>query len=277
VLIPIRDENPTTRRPYVTLAIIAANILIFVLWQRPWSSQEEQELFAFCHAAIPYEVVHRTNLAQGGLPARVAIDRAELGVSGRDLQLLLQGRATDPAAPGFHGCPDKSWWAAVFVAMFLHAGWLHIAGNMLFLWVFGDNVEDRIGHVPFLLFYLFCGVVAAAGQIAVGPQSVIPTLGASGAIAGVLGAYLVMFPARRVYSLVPILFIFTLLPIPAFVVLGFWFVLQLVSGVTQVTHHVNGGVAFFAHVAGFAAGLVLALLFFPKERAGRRRDGGLFP
>jgi membrane associated rhomboid family serine protease len=222
-------------------------------------------------------VVHRTNLAQGGLPARGAIDRADIGVSGHDLQPLLQGRATDPAAPDFHGCPDKSWWAAVFVAMFLHGGWLHIAGNMLFLWVFGDNVEDRIGHAPFLLFYLFCGVVAAAGQIAVGPQSVIPTLGASGAIAGVLGAYLVMFPTRRVDSLVPILFIFTLLPIPAVVVLGFWFVLQLVSGLTQVAQHVNGGVAFFAHVAGFAAGVVLALLFFPKERARRRWGDGSSP
>ncbi|HXJ67070.1 MAG TPA: rhomboid family intramembrane serine protease, partial [Actinomycetota bacterium] len=218
-----------------------------------------------------------TNLAEGGLPARRAIDEANLGISGRDLQLLLQGRATDPAAPEFHGCPGKSVWASVFVAMFLHGGWLHLGGNMLFLWVFGNNVEDKIGHVRYLLFYLFCGLVASAGQIAVDPGSVIPTLGASGAIAGVLGAYLVMFPGRRVYSLVPILFIFTLMPLPAIVVLGFWFVLQFFSGVTGLAQHVNGGVAYFAHVGGFLAGLVLALLFFPKERNRPARDEGLFP
>jgi membrane associated rhomboid family serine protease len=277
VLIPIRDDNPTTHRAYVTLGIIVVNVLVFVLWQRPWSSQEEQELFSFCHAMIPYEVVHRTNLASGGLPARHAIDAAEIGISGRDLQLLLQGRAVDPAAPDFHGCPGKSWWQSVFVAMFLHGGWLHIAGNMLFLWVFGNNVEDKIGHAPYLVFYLFCGVVAAAGQILVDPGSVIPNLGASGAIAGVLGAYLVMFPGRRVYSLVPILFIFTLMPLPAIVVLGFWFLLQFFSGVTGLAQHVNGGVAYFAHVGGFLAGLLLALLFFPKERRTRSRGDGLFP
>jgi len=278
VLIPIRDDNPTTRRAYVTLGIILANVLVFVLWQKPWTNAEEQTLFAYCHAEIPWEVVHRTNLASGGLEARRAIDEAELDISGRNLQRLLQGQAVDPLAPDFHGCPGKSWLASVFVAMFLHGGWLHIAGNMLFLWVFGNNVEDKIGRVPYLLFYLFCGVVASAGQILVGPESVIPSLGASGAIAGVLGAYLVMFPGRRVYSLVPIFFIFTLLPLPAIVVLGFWFVLQFFSGVTGLAQHVNGGVAYFAHVGGFLAGLVLALLFFPKERRSRRRpDEGMFP
>src|SRR5256714_11691659 len=127
---------------------------------------------------------------------------------------------------------------------------------MLFLGVFGNNVEDKIGRIPYLLFRLFCGVVASAAQILVGPDSVIPNLGASGAIAGVLGAYLVMFPRRRVYSLVPIVFIFTLLPLPAIVVLGFWFVLQFFSGVTTVAGHVNGGVAYFAHIGGFVAGLI---------------------
>jgi membrane associated rhomboid family serine protease len=277
VLIPIRDDNPTSRRAWVTLAIIAANFAIFVLWQRPWSSQENQELFAFCQAEIPWEVTHQTNLASGGRAAVRAIDRAEIGVSGTNLQRLLQGRVVDAAAPDFHGCRDKSWWQSVFVAMFLHGGWLHIGGNMLFLWVFGNNVEDKIGRIPYLLFYLFCGVVASAAQILVGSDSVVPNLGASGAIAGVLGAYLVMFPRRRVYSLVPIVFIFTLLPLPAIIVLGFWFVLQFFSGVTTVASHVNGGVAYFAHIGGFAVGLILALLFFPKERRDRSRDQGLFP
>jgi membrane associated rhomboid family serine protease len=277
MLIPIRDDNPTSRRAYVTLAIIAVNVLVFLLWQRPWSSQEDQELFAFCHAEIPYEVTHQTSLAEGGPEAAREISR-DLGISprdGRNLQLLLQGRLRDRAAPDFHGCPDKSWWQSVFVAMFLHGGWLHIGGNMLFLWVFGNNVEDKIGRIPYLLFYLFCGVVASAAQILVGPNSAIPNLGASGAIAGVLGAYLVMFPRRRVYSLVPIVFIFTLLPLPAIVVLGFWFVLQFFSVVTTVANHVNGGVAYFAHIGGFAVGLILALLFFPKERLRDRRDEGL--
>jgi membrane associated rhomboid family serine protease len=277
VLIPIRDDNPTSRRAYVTLGIIFVNVLVFVLWQRPWSNQEEQQLFAFCHAMIPYEVTHQTNLAQGGPEAAAAIDRAELGISGRDLQGLLQGELRDPAAPDFHGCPDKSWWIAVFVAMFLHGGWLHLGGNMLFLWVFGNNVEDKIGRIPYLLFYLFCGIVATAGQVLVGPDSVIPNLGASGAIAGVLGAYLVMFPRRRVYSIVPIIFVFTLLPLPAVVVLGFWFVLQFFSGITNLGAHINGGIAYFAHIGGFAAGVVLALLFFPKERLSSGREEGLFP
>ena len=265
MLIPIRDDNPTSRRAWVTLAIIAVNVLVFLFWQRPWSSATEQTLFAFCHAEIPWEVTHQTNLASGGQAAAREIEQ-QLQLPGRQFQEALQGRAGVRGAPGFRGCPDKSWWQSVFVAMFLHGGWLHIGGNMLFLWVFGNNVEDKIGRVKYLVFYLFCGVVAAAAQLLTGPQSVVPNLGASGAIAGVLGAYLVMFPRRRVYSLVPIIFIFTLLPLPAIVVLGFWFVLQFFSGVTTVANHANGGVAYFAHVGGFVAGLVLALLFFPKER-----------
>jgi membrane associated rhomboid family serine protease len=280
VLIPIRDDNPTARRAYVTLAIIALNVALFVLWQRPWSPPIEQQLFDFCHAEIPWEVTHGTNLANGGAEARVAIEE-QLDVSGRAFQLLLQGKTelvdVPPELEGFGGCPDKNVWASVFVAMFLHGGWLHLGGNMLFLWVFGNNVEDTIGRVRYLLFYLFCGVAAAAGQWLVDPSSVIPNLGASGAIAGVLGAYLVMFPRRRVYSLVPILFIFTLMPLPAIVVLGFWFILQFFSGITTVASDVNGGVAYFAHVGGFVAGLLLALLFFPKERVRRDPDQGLFP
>jgi membrane associated rhomboid family serine protease len=153
--------------------------------------------------------------------------------------------------------------------MFLHGGLLHLLGNMLFLFVFGNNVEDRLGRVRYLLFYLACGYAAAYGFALSQPNSTDTLVGASGAIAGVLGAYLVMFPRRRVLSIVPIIFIWSLISLPAIVVLGFWFVLQFFSGATALAAHVNGGVAYFAHVGGFLTGVVAALLLFPKERRPR--------
>ena len=159
---------------------------------------------------------------------------------------------------------------SIFTAMFLHAGWLHIGGNMLFLWVFGNNVEDRLGRIRYLLFYLVSGVIATLAQVATGPNSALPTLGASGAIAGVLGAYLVMFPRRKVLTLV-FFFIITWVYLPAVAVLGAWFLLQAFSGVASLSKHVHtGGVAFFAHIGGFAFGALMALLFFPKEGFSRR-------
>src|SRR6266536_2799650 len=271
-MIPLRDDNPTRRLPVITLGIIVLNVLAFVLWEPTFASgpgaEQRQQTFFFCDAEIPWEISHQTSLGQGGETARQEI-ATQFGES--------EGQAASDQRYLAAHCGYKVWWQSVFTAMFLHGGWLHIGGNMLFLWVFGNNVEDKIGRIPYLLFYLFCGVVASAAQILVDPSSPIPNLGASGAIAGVLGAYLVMFPRRRVYSLVPIVFIFTLLPLPAIVVLGFWFVLQFFSGVTTVANHLNGGVAYFAHIGGFAAGLILALLFFPKERIRGSRNEGLFP
>ena len=189
-------------------------------------------------------------------------------MNGRALQLVLQGRAerVRGVPPDSESCPHKSWWRSIFVAMFLHGGWLHIAGNMLYLWIFGNNVEDKLGPFFFLLFYLFGGVAAAVAQTATSPGSVIPSLGASGAIAAVLGAYLVMFPRRRVLVLLFFFFFITMIEVPALVVLGFWFLLQAFSGATSLTAHISGGVAYWAHIGGFVAGAVLALLFFPKER-----------
>src|SRR5690242_18807534 len=263
MLIPIRDDNPTSRRAWVTLAIIAVNVLVFLLWQRPWSSATEQTLFAFCHAEIPWEVTHQTNLAHGG-PAAAREIEEQLQLPGRQFQEALQGRVRVQGAPGFHGCPDKSWWQSVFVAMFLHGGWLHIGGNMLFLWIFGNNVEDRLGPILYFLFYIAAGIVATLAQLATGPNSVIPNLGASGAIAGVLGAYIVMFPRRRVLTIIFFFFI-TFVYLPAWVVLLAWFVLQLFSGVGGLSQHLTSGVAYFAHIGGFVFGAVLGLLFFPKE------------
>jgi membrane associated rhomboid family serine protease len=159
----------------------------------------------------------------------------------------------------------------VFTSMFLHANWLHIAGNMLFLWVFGDNVEDILGHGKYLLFYLLCGSAAAFAQVLSDPFSRIPIMGASGAIAGVMGAYLVKFPRSRVQMLFFALFIFRF-DLPAWVMLAYWFALQVFGGFGRITESAQGGTAFFAHVGGFVAGIALVYLMRARERFSRRKD-----
>jgi membrane associated rhomboid family serine protease len=264
-MIPLRDDNPTTHFAWVTLAIIALNVVVFLAWEPILGrhTPEGQELFFFCHAVIPYEVIHHTSLGEGGAPAAQAIAAGfheSLRAADKDQSALRQS------------CGHKSWLASVFEAMFLHAGWVHIGGNMLFLWVFGNNVEDKLRPARYLLFYLASGIVATAVQVGLihsGTNDVLPNLGASGAIAGVLGAYLLMFPRRRVLTLV-IFFLITVVSIPAFIVLGAWFILQFFNGVLAISNQVNagGGVAEWAHVGGFAFGMLMAWLFFPKERFG---------
>jgi membrane associated rhomboid family serine protease len=156
---------------------------------------------------------------------------------------------------------------AVFTSMFLHGGWMHVLGNMLYLWIFGDNVEDRMGHGRFLAFYLLCGVAAAMLQVAFSPGSSVPMVGASGAIAGVLGAYLVMFPHSRILTLVPIFVFVQIIEVPALYFLGFWFLLQLFGGVGSLGRTADvGGVAFWAHAGGFLAGVVAVWFFRRPER-----------
>jgi membrane associated rhomboid family serine protease len=163
--------------------------------------------------------------------------------------------------------PADFAWDHVVTSMFLHGGWAHLGGNMLYLWIFGDNVEDRLGHVRYLLFYLLCGTAAALAQTYVRPDSSIPMIGASGAISGVLGAYIVLFPHSRVLTIVPIIFIIQLLEVPAIVLLGLWFLMQLLSGVGSLGARADiGGVAFWAHVAGFVAGLAMVNIFKQPER-----------
>jgi membrane associated rhomboid family serine protease len=159
----------------------------------------------------------------------------------------------------------------LFTSMFLHGGWLHLAGNMLFLWVFGRNVEDLIGGGSFLSFYLACGLVAAVMQVVTNPYSRIPTIGASGAIAGVMGAYLIKFPRARIVTLVPIFVFFTTFEIPAWMMLAWWFIIQLLSGFGSLasTDYTGGGIAWFAHVGGFVAGMVLIRLFPVKQQKWR--------
>jgi len=170
--------------------------------------------------------------------------------------------------------PDRFQAASLVTSMFLHGGWLHLIGNMWFLWIFGDNVEDILGHGKFLLFYLLCGVAAALVHVLFNPGSRLPTIGASGAIAGVMGAYMVKFPRSRVLTLVPIFFFLTTMEIPASVILVYWFVVQFFSGVGSIgySHLSQGGVAWFAHVGGFVGGMLLIFAMRPRERYSRRRE-----
>lgn len=170
--------------------------------------------------------------------------------------------------------PERLDPLTLLTSMFLHGGWLHIIGNMWFLWIFGDNVEDILGGGKYLLFYLLCGVAAALAQVAVNPDSRAPTIGASGAIAGVMGAYLVKFPHSRVLTLVPIFFFFTTFELPAAFVLAYWFLIQFFSGVGSVaySHLTDQGVAWFAHVGGFLTGILLIYLFPTRRPYERRRD-----
>jgi membrane associated rhomboid family serine protease len=156
----------------------------------------------------------------------------------------------------------------LITSMFLHGGWMHVIGNMWYLWIFGDNVEDRVGHGRFIIFYLLCGMAAALGQMAIDPTSTLPTIGASGAIAGIMGAYFVLYPQSRVLTLVTIIFFWELVELPAIVLLGFWFLMQLFSaGAIAVTASTNGGgVAFMAHVVGFVCGLVGVFVFKKRQQ-----------
>lgn len=217
--IPLYDDNPTIRTPFFTWLFIAACVAVF-FWQTSLPPRAEQ--------AIVYSL--------GVIPA------------------VLFGQAELP--PQLYIVPG---WASVFTSMFLHGGWMHLIGNMLYLWIFGNNVEDAMGHLRFVIFYLVCGSAAALTQSMMSPGSTVPMIGASGAIAGVLGAYLMLHPRANVRVLLVIFFYIRLLNVPAVIVLGLWFALQLFSGWT--TSADEGGVAFWAHIGGFVAGVVLIPFF----------------
>jgi len=170
--------------------------------------------------------------------------------------------------------PDHFQFSRVLTSMFLHGGWMHVLGNMWFLWIFGDNIEDILGHGKFLLFYLACGVAAGLAQAAISLGSNVPMVGASGAIAGVMGAYMVKFPQSRILSLIFIVVFFTTVELPAWIYLIYWFGLQFLSGVGSLgtSQASQGGVAFFAHIGGFVAGIVLVHLLGTRQRYTRRRD-----
>ena len=240
MVIPIRDRLPTHRRPWVNRLLLLANIVIFVFFE-PWAADSActQEAFFLQHAAIPAE------LTQGE-----PLDAEEVAASTRPRCAL------EPL-------PDKPVYFSILSAMFLHAGWAHLLGNMLFLWIFGDNIEDRLGHLRYLGFYLVCGGLATAAFVVGSPSSLGTLVGASGAIAGVLGAYMLLFPRSRV-TVVILPFWFLPFALPAVLVLGFWFVLQLFEA--RVDTMAGGGVAYLAHVAGFVAGVVLILVSGARHR-----------
>ena len=179
---------------------------------------------------------------------------------------LSLGSAVDDFTLYFGLVPAAFSWVAVFTSMFLHGGLFHVAGNMLYLWIFGDNVEDRMGHGRFLVFYLLCGIAAALAQTITSPDSLVPMVGASGAIAGVMGAYFVLYPKSRIVTLVPLFFFFQIIEVPAIFFLGIWFVMQFLSGVGSIVSAAQGGVAFWAHVAGFVAGISGVIVFRRPER-----------
>jgi len=226
-MIPLRDDVPTRIAPTVTIALVVLNVAVFV-----------------------YELSLgvRTGRAHGGLDEFIA----SYAVVPRDL---------------FVPSPHLRTWLTLLSSMFLHGGLLHIAGNMLYLWIFGNNVEDLLGHGRYLFFYLFCGLVAAATHVASAPDSSLPMLGASGAVSGVLGAYAVSYPTARIRTLIPLGFIWTTVYLPAAVLLAFWFAMQIFSGALQ--GNAGGGVAWWAHVGGFVAGAVLVKPFqlHPPVRA----------
>ncbi|HEV2685649.1 MAG TPA: rhomboid family intramembrane serine protease [Actinomycetota bacterium] len=257
-MLPIKDYNPTSTRSIVVPIIIAINVIVFFFWQ-PFSigatsqdQQREQQLkqiiFFSCHASIPYELSHGHNLASSP-PAVESPD-------------IRQDAIVERAE-----CPHKNVWLSILYTMFLHGGLLHIGGNMLFLWIFGNNIEDKLGKVKFIIFYLLCGLIATYAQTLVSPSSGVPQIGASGAIAGVLGAYIVLFPRARVRTLFFFFLIF-FLDVPAVVLLGLWFALQVLQGVGPAA--TTGGVAYMAHVGGFIAGMVLLFVFRPRDTAPPR-------
>jgi membrane associated rhomboid family serine protease len=227
MVMPLRDDDTDRRTvPVVTYALIAVNILVWLI------ELGLGDRFINGYSTVPFEITHDTDL--------VGMQTVQAGGQSIPIQLY----------PG-----PSPIYLTLLTSMFMHASWLHIAGNMLYLWIFGDNIEDRIGHAKFLLFYLICGLAASAADIFFKTDSIIPSLGASGAIAGVLGAYLVLFPTRQVRVMVAR----QIVNMPAFMVLGLWILLQVFSQISVVGDQA-GGVAYMAHIGGFVAGIALIFL-----------------
>ena len=225
MFIPLKDENPTSRFPYITVFFIALNILIFVY---QFFSPQGLQYYVFKMGAIPYEITHFTTVSFVSSESQEPVSR------------LL---------------PPLT----LIASMFLHGGFFHLLGNMLYLWIFGNNIEDFLGPFRFILFYLLSGLGASLTHIVFHPNSQVPMIGASGAIAGVLGAYLILYPRARVLTFVFLFFFIRILPIPAFFILGIWFIAQVLNV------GLGGGVAWFAHIGGFLIGIALIKIYTRKR------------
>jgi len=219
-LIPYKDNNPTHIRPYVTIGIISANILIFI-WQVFSEGGLKESIFAY--GAVPHNI--------------------------------LTFKTQQTVNP----------FLTVFSSMFMHAGLLHLGFNMLYLWIFGNNIEDKLGHVRFSFFYIFCGIISAYAYAITEPNSYIPMVGASGAVSGILGAYILLFPRAMVHTVLILGFFITIVKIPALIVIGFWAIIQIVSGLMSTGIEDKGGVAWFAHIGGFLIGLLTIKLWLPRR------------
>lgn len=238
-MIPYRDDNPSILTPVVTILLIATNLAVWVLVQGMGAS---------------------SSLAQSV---------CELGLVPADLLGRMAAGVSFPIGEGIACVVEPGTpWRTVVTSMFLHGGWLHLLGNLWFLWVFGNNVEDAMGHRRFVAFYLLCGVAAALAQVGADPDSTIPMVGASGAISGVMGAYAVLYPRVRIHTLVVLIILFFRVSVPAWVMLGYWFLLQLASANVDPM----SGVAFWAHAGGFLAGALLIFPFRDPVLLARRRE-----
>ncbi len=259
-MFPLKDNLPNGRFPLITITLIVANVIAYFLWQKggitlgdPSSNHYLLNLIRF--GAIPREIAHP------GTHCAYAIVSEGVGQRSVDANDIVCSGARYPLS-------QPATWITPFSSMFMHGGLLHLGGNMLFLWIFGANVENALGRIRFPIFYVVGGLAAVALQVAVDPSSTSPTIGASGAIAAVLAGYLVLFPRARVLTAIFLIFFFTLLEIPAIAFLGIWIAEQIVFGLAGLTSPSSGGVAYFAHIGGFAFGL-LAIRLFAWRRGGR--------
>jgi membrane associated rhomboid family serine protease len=258
-LIPLKDNIPTQRFPVITVAIIVICAIVYFGFQHGGLSlPSNQQPKTVKYALIPYEVTHPGKKCGEITPSSRPV--APVGA------IVCEKRAGQLNAVGTSPNDNQpAWYLTILFAMFMHGSLLHIGGNMLFLWIFGNNIEDSMGRFKFTLFYLLGGIVAALAQTAIGPNSTTPTLGASGAIAAVLGGYALLYPRARVLTVIFIIFFFTVVELPALFVLGGWFLLQLLDAGTVSASSGGGGVAYFAHIGGFLFGLATIKLFATRR------------
>jgi rhomboid family protein len=272
-LIPLKDNIPTDHFPVITAVIIAINVAVFLFLQGPSLSGDQVETKPVVeYGAIPYRVTHP------GKECALQPLRDQFGNTAE--RLVCEGtpeyRDAQQAGP-IEPIDEAPAILTLFTSMFMHGGWLHIIFNMLFLWIFGNNIEDSMGRVRFVFFYLIGGLAAVLAQVVVSPDAQVPTLGASGAIAAVLGGYILLYPRAQVLTIIFLFFFFTFVEIPAMIMLGIWLLLQFLPAIGQLATPElggeGGGVAYFAHIGGFLCGLALIHLFAKRrsERYGQPR------